>query len=219
MRIEWLHKTGDGRVVVFFNGWGMDGQAVRHLKTDMDVLMFYDYRDLQMREIPVLETYREQYAVAWSMGVWAVAQVLPQLKIVPSKKVALNGTERPVDDQYGIPVRIYELTEKGMNEKGRQKFVRRMLQGSMEEEKWEGILTERPLSEVCEELGEIRKKCTGTTNSLQWDKVYISEKDVIFPVANQQNWWRERCPDVRMIPGGHLPFCNFNSWEEIIEKS
>ena len=50
----------------------------------------------------------------------------------PERCVALNGTTRPVDDEYGIPVKIYELTEKGMNERGREKFFLRMLDGADE---------------------------------------------------------------------------------------
>lgn len=215
MRTEWLNKKGNSRVIVFFNGWGMNGQVVKHLNTKADVLMFYDYRKLAAETGTDLSAYAEIYVVAWSMGVWAATQLLPSLNIQPVKLIALNGTERPVDDQYGIPVRVYELTEKGMTGKGREKFVLRILDN--QEEKQGADFTERALPEVCEELVIIRKLSTGATNELKWDKVYLSEKDVIFPVANQERWWQGRVPEIQMLSGGHFPFYRFKSWEEIIE--
>lgn len=214
MRIEWLNKTGNGRVVLFFNGWGMDGRAVKHLKCRSDVLMFYDYRSMELEVLPDLNAYREINVVAWSMGVWAAAQFLTTRNIRSLKRVALNGTERPVDDRYGIPVRVYALTEKGMTEKGREKFVARMLNAQAENLVVD--FTNRPLSEVCEELSRIREESAVLQNVLEWDTVYISQQDVIFPVAGQQTWWTERGAEIRMLPGGHFPFYQFESWEEII---
>jgi len=216
MRIEWLNRKNSSRIIVFFNGWGMDGQVVRHLKTDSDVLMFYDYRNLTVRVFPALESYRRVEVAAWSMGVWAATQVLPRMNIRPDRLVALNGTACPVDDHYGIPVRIYELTEKGMNEKGREKFMRRMLEGEEERERWGNYSPERSLPEVCEELCLIRQQSTGVKDVLKWDKVYISDKDVIFPVANQQKWWQGRCGKIEKLRGGHFPFYQFSNWEEIV---
>ena len=125
MRIEWLNKKGSDRVIVFFHGWGMDAAGVSHLQMEDDVLMCYDYRSLDFA-FPDLGYYRCIYVVAWSMGVWAADRVISRLEMKPERCVALNGTTRPVDDEYGIPVKIYELTEKGMNERGREKFFLRM---------------------------------------------------------------------------------------------
>lgn len=126
MQIEWLKKQGSGRVLLFFNGWGMDAGAVAHLACDGDMLAVCDYRDLEQGRPEGLEAYAEVDVVAWSMGVWAAANVLPAWGIVSHRLVALNGTEHPVDDRWGIPVRIYRLTELGMNEEGRRKFTGRM---------------------------------------------------------------------------------------------
>lgn len=216
MRIEWLNKKSGDLVVVFFNGWGMDGRAVSHLKTEMDVVMCYDYRDINDVIFPSLRAYKEVYIVAWSMGVWAASNLLSKMNLQPLKLVCLNGTERPVNDEHGIPVKIYQLTEKGMTEKGREKFLRRMLDGVEESKQFEQNRPQRLIEEVCEELTAIRMQSASMQNELKWDKIYISDKDVIFPMVNQQNWWQERCNDIQIISGGHYPFYQFKSWEEII---
>lgn len=217
MRIEWLKKNNGDRVILFFNGWGMDSRAIPQLTGDYDVVAFWDYRRLLEAEWPDLRQYEEIYVVGWSMGVWAAANVIPLLDIAPVKLVALNGTELPVDDQYGIPVRIYELTERGLNEKGRKKFLQRMFAEVREWECFQDKLLSRPLQEVCEELVLIHRQSHCLQSGRQWDKIYISERDVIFPVENQQNFWNARCPDIRILPGGHYPFCRFENWDEILE--
>lgn len=218
MRIEWLHKKGSDRVIVFFNGWGMDQAAVSHLSKDCDVVMVYDYRDLKAGNLPNLDTYPKVYVVAWSMGVWAAANLIPEMQREPSIMIAMNGTEHPVHDFWGIPEKIYALTEKGMNEKGREKFLLRMLNGREELQRFTQNHPQRPIKEVCEELCLIGKQSIGYHNELNWNKVYISEKDIIFPVINQQNWWRDKCSHLQMLPGGHYPFYQFQSWDEILEK-
>lgn len=215
MRIEWLIKKGAGQVVVFFNGWGMDASAVSHLKSNADVVMFYDYRNLSCDNLPDLKEYGEVYVVAWSMGVWAASCVVPYFPVRPRLSVALNGTERPVDDLYGIPVKIYRLTEKGMNERGREKFFSRMVTTDEERQILKERLPGRLIGEQCEELVLIEKQCRGYEKHHTWDNVYVSEKDVIFPVENQLNWWKGKAPVLRLA-GGHYPFTDFEKWEQIL---
>lgn len=216
MRIEWLRQKGGRRVIVFFNGWGMDRQVIAHLKPDCDLLVCYDYRQLVPVEMPVLSAYAECIVVAWSMGVWAAANVWSRQNSLPSRAIALNGTERPVHDKYGIPERIYLLTEKGMNEEGREKFFARMFTETEERECFTAHKPERELREQTEELSLIHKQSTELKNSISWHKVYVSEKDIIFPKINQLNWWQGKT-DIRLLQGGHFPFYRFSSWNEIID--
>lgn len=215
MRIEWLAKKGSRRVVCFFNGWGMDANVVANLSGEVDIVMFYDYRDLTCEPFTATQDYEEVYIVAWSMGVWAASCVIPKLKIQPVLSVALNGTERPVDDCDGIPVKVYELTEKGMDERGREKFFSRMFASKEESQFLSSKKSIRDLPELCEELSLIKRQSIGCQSFHHWDKIYISGQDVIFPVKNQLNWWKDKAP-VTMITGGHYPFSGFKSWEEII---
>lgn len=215
MRIEWICKKNAGRVVLFFNGWGMDGRCIAHLSSESDVVNVYDYRELAGTCPFRQEDYQEIRLVAWSMGVWAAANVLPRWNLRPQSCVALNGTEHPVDDYCGIPVKIYELTEKGMDERGREKFFSRMLADPDQRMRFLENRPQRELAEQCEELGCIRRQAAGLQNSIRWDRIYISEKDVIFPVANQQNAWAGRA-GIQLLKGGHYPFYEFRNWEEII---
>ena len=156
MRIEWLDKKNTGRVIVFFNGWGMDGKAVQHIKGDYDILVINDYRQLDIENLPELVSYQEIYVVAWSMGVWAAANTLMDWGISYERLIALNGTEHPVNDLWGIPEKIYRLTERGMNAAGREKFMLRMLDNAAERERFVDNRPQREVEEVCDELVAIR---------------------------------------------------------------
>lgn len=216
MRTDWVQRKGEGVVLIFFNGWGMDCRAVSHLQTDADLLVCSDYRSLETEGgIPDFSTYHTVYVVAWSMGVWAAANVLPVWGVKPDRLVALNGTERPVDDSYGIPVRVYELTEKGMTEQGREKFFARMLAERNEAALFSVNKPRRILTEQIEELYLIHKLSSEHKKCIKWDKIYISEKDLIFPPENQRRWWEGKAQTVS-LGGGHYPFYRFADWKEIL---
>ena len=218
MQAEWLKKKGNGTLVLFFNGWGMEPWVVGHLKGEEDILAFSDYRTLEIEEevLRGVDNYARVYVVAWSMGVWAAANVLRNWALPLRGTVALNGTERPVDDTVGIPEKVYLLTERGMNPRGRERFVARMLGDAEEKERFKAHPLCRELPELCEELVKIREQCAVARQVWIWDKVYISRQDVIFPPDNQQHWWDGRAKEIRFLPGAHYPFYHFQSWEEIL---
>ena len=48
MKYKWLNRENNDKLIVFFNGWGMDECVVKHLyPDDYDVLMFFDYTTLE----------------------------------------------------------------------------------------------------------------------------------------------------------------------------
>lgn len=217
MRIEWVVKNNAGRVVVFFNGWGMNTDAIKHLDSESDVVVIYDYRSLECDGgLPDLSGYHQIYIVAWSMGVWAAANILSRWDICPVAKIALNGTGHPVDNDYGIPENIYLLTEKGMDEKGREKFLSRMFTDRVCMLRFVELNPTRELSELLDELRLIRVQSRESCADILWDRIYISEKDIIFSPVNQLNWWQGKA-DIRFLSSGHYPFYCFQSWEEILE--
>jgi biotin synthesis protein BioG len=183
-----------------------------------DVLMFYDYRDLSREEAPDLSRYKSVDVAAWSMGVWAASSLLGRWGIVPRRTVALNGTERPVDDLLGIPRVLYALTERGMDVRGRERFYGRMLDHRDERLAFNARHRSlRPVDEMVEELARVREQAAAAPPpGIRWDKAYISVNDRVFPVENQLRWWEDRC-EIAYLPGGHYPFFRFITWESLID--
>jgi biotin synthesis protein BioG len=217
MRREWLIREGGDHLTLFFGGWGLDVRAVNHLAGSGDVLMFYDYREIAAEGPPDTTGYAFVDVVAWSMGVWAAALLLSRWGLSPRCAVALNGTERPVDDRHGIPLKLYLLTERGMDERGRARFIARMLGGKEERATFsDRHEPRRELGEQVEELRRVREQASCERPEMKWDRVFISREDSIFPVENQQNWWQDR-GEITYLAGGHYPFFQFSSWESITD--
>lgn len=201
MKYKWLNKENNERLIIFFNGWGMDESVVNHLEADdFDVVMFYDYNSLDI-DLSVIEGYKEKYLIAWSMGV----MVASLFNIEYKSKTAVNGTLDPIHNEFGIPERIYNLTIKGFSPIGCKKFIQNMFN-----EKVEDFSVNREFEEQKSELSAL--KGYKANKEFKYDRVFISTEDKIIPTANQVKFW-EIEPN---ISGGHAPFYQFKSWSELL---
>ena len=214
MKQVWMKREGTPRLVLFFNGWGMDERAVSHVAGTSDVLEVHDYRQLD-DHLPAARDYDTLHVVAWSMGVWAASVLVDAWGLSPSRAVAINGTGAPVDDLHGIPTRVYTLTERAMNEHGRALFMGRMLSSPDDVAWFRQHTPRRPLDEVVEELHRIREQAASRPGGFPWHLALVSTADVIFPPVNQCRWWEHRVP-VHSIPGGHYPFRQLTDWDKIL---
>ena len=197
-----FYKENNDKLIIFFNGWGMDEKIISHLdRTGFDILVLYDYRDLDI-ELPDMSNYKEKYVIAWSMGVM-ISTLFDFDNVV--KYIAINGTPKPIDDKYGIPEKIYKLTLRSFNEQSCQKFLERMFDVKPPIEMFSNRTFESQKEELANLLG-IEGKV------VSFDKKIVSDKDLIIPTKNQLNYWKN--PDI--IEGGHCPFFRYKSWLEII---
>lgn len=213
MKYKWLNKTNSDKLIIFFNGWGMDDFVVSKLDCgDFDVIVFYDYNDLDL-DID-LPPYKEKHIVAWSMGVM-IATLFDFGEI--KSATAIAGTPYPVHNEYGIPERIYNLTIKGFSDKSVQKFMERMFLTKPDMVKFSDRTIESQKSELVKML-EYKPN-----ENFTYSKVIIPDSDLIIPTKNQTNYWRgskyksgDNGHEVVMIHSGHCPFLSFGSWAEIL---
>lgn len=203
MKYKWLNNDKNQKIIVFFNGWGMDESVVKHLDAeDYDVLMFFDYNDLKTEfNFSLLSTYAQKYLIAWSMGVMTATY----FDIDYNKKITINGTLKPIDDNYGIPKRIYDLTLKGFSPKGLEKFVKSMFD------------TEIPIIQINRKYENQKSELEALVHyqakqDFRYDKIMISSNDKIIPTKNQVAFWGIQ-PNIK---GGHAPFNSFKKWSEFL---
>lgn len=211
MNYKWLQKNNNDKLIIFFNGWGMDENSVSHLNCgDYDVLVLFDYNNLNLdTDIP---KYKEKYIIAWSMGVM-ISGINETEKIRENSVsyTAICGTPFPINDNYGIPERIYDLTVKGFSELSSKKFISRMFNG----EKIPGVITKRTLESQKSELIELKKYTP--SEKVKFDKVIVGENDKIIPTKNQTNYWTDKDVNIIFTPTGHYPFLMYNDWAELVE--
>ena len=113
MKSYWLNNQNNKKLIVFFAGWSFDENPFKILNcNDYDVLMIYDYNDLTPPQILTeLTNYKNKTLITWSMGVFT-AYLLKDLFKDFNCKIAINGTVTPVNNEFGIPVKMFDLTLK-----------------------------------------------------------------------------------------------------------
>ena len=198
MKYKWLNKENNNKLIIFFNGWGMDESIVKHLEFGCyDVIMFYDYNDLNI-DLNIISGYDTKYLTAWSMGV----MIASKFNIDYASKTAINGTLIPIDDEYGIPPKIYDLTIKRLDV---NKFMKQMFE---QDENIPEI--NRNYENQRKELEAI--KTYSANLDFKYNKVIISSNDKIIPTSAQVRFWNIT-PN---IEAGHCPFYHYKTWGELL---
>lgn len=208
MQYKWINKNNNSNLIVFFNGWGMDERIVENLNSsDFDVLTFFDYRTFGLPDINISK-YEKKYLVAWSMGVY-VCNLFYETFEKFDGYTAINGTQKPVDDNFGIPVNAYNLTVDNFNELTCKKFMKKISVPSELQN-----YCPRSLEELKEELISIRD--LKINNYLPFNKVILSTNDRIFPIKNMLNFWQKTNAQIIKAEAGHYLFDKYNSWSDLI---
>ncbi len=223
MKAYWLNKNNKKKVIVFFAGWSFDNFPFEKMlcADEYDVLMLYDYNDMSLPEdLNWLEGYEEKILLTWSMGVFA-AYLNKDMLSQFDYKIALNGTITPVDDKFGIPVKIFELTLKHATTGLGGKFYKNVFSKDEEYQKYELSPVQRSIENRVSELENlyelIKKQPLGFDNVEFYDFAIVCEGDKIIPPLNQLASHKKNNVPVITLPYGHFPFYNFSKWDEIVK--
>lgn len=145
-----------------------------------------------------------------------------------TKKLAINGTPFPVDDEFGIPQKPFLLTLRHAKTGLEGKFYQNIFDKSEEFERYQTTPVERSIENREEELKTLYAKIkTEILKQVQdgkfsnkfndalayYDKALVSSNDKIIPTKNQLNFWGDKA---EILISGHFPYYNFTSWNEIL---
>lgn len=221
MQFSWLVKNNLKRLIVFFNGWSLDEEIIGHLcSSKYDILMFYNYESLDIQEsiFNELNNYDEINIISWSFGVWACSAVIEKFANLKNT-IAINGTLLPIDNEKGIPERIFSLTLSTLSEKNYLKFFKNMFSNFTDADNEK--LSSRDLESKKNELSQIKTLSLENKylNNMEFfSKVIIGRKDRIIPSKNQIKFWTENnfCKIIE-VEQGHYIFDMFNTWDEILD--
>ncbi len=214
MQLYKKQKEGNNRLVLFFNGWGMDEKCISHIYSeDIDVLVFFDYRgDIFLPNIDIAK-YKSIYVVAWSMGVWVANQLTDRILSKVDARIAFCGSPFPINNDFGIPTKIFDMTLEGLKISGIDKFFSRMLNGNSESS---FQLPDRVFYDQIAELMDLKENSLKSeVKDVKWNKVVIGMRDKIFPSSNLINYWEGKT-SVEKSDLPHYPFDEFNTWDKIL---
>jgi len=223
MRLHWQVREGHPRLLLFFNGWGMDERILGMIAPPggRDLLAVCDYTDLRGADAvrAAVAAYPGADLVAWSMGVWAAATVFGSGAALFGTAVAVNGTGRPIDDEYGIPTGLFHATLAAFSERARDSFFRRMCDGR---DACGEFLPFGPLREVEDQRRELlalaRDAGAGVPPPGPFTIALVGSRDRIMPPENQMRYWQGVIP-CRTASLPHLPFARRVGWRELLGET
>lgn len=199
MRVEFLHKNEDSKeLILFFAGFASEPSHFKHLKTQNNVLMVYDYRNFEFEFD--LSFFENTTLIAFSMGVCVASKLLKNLHF--KSKIALNGTNYGVNKKRGIAPSIFLHTAQNFK---LEDFKKALLCERAEFE----FRKEKDLKEELLALYEFCKK--DFAEDFTWDRVYMSEQDLIFPNLALKNSYE----NLISLKEPHFAFFAFDKWEQI----
>ncbi len=205
MQETWLKQDGAQDLVIFILGWAATPNAVQHIAAEgCDIFCVDDYREMHTLRAEDFSSYRRIYLFAWSFGVWVAEQIATELPLY--KAIALNGTPLPVDDRYGMRLRVVLRTMQGLAKVGMNPFnektygtVRAIPEGPFEDRSIEAKIDELQL------LAERSKDTELDASRIPWTQAYIADKDEIFPPQKMWDYWQARGLGVG-FESYHYPF-------------
>lgn len=203
MNFHYLPSDQSTSLIILFLGWGCPAGIFGCLrKPGYDILMIDDYRDFSASDIDKYITgclevdrglkYREFVVVGWSFGVRMGSAFLKETSLDVTLRLAVNGTPSHIDDERGIPRKIFDGTLEGLTEVSLRKF---RLRCAGSKEWYDGYFSavepeEYSLDSWRSQLaifGDMKDASTADFNV--WDKAVIGMADRIFPPANQIKAW------------------------------
>ncbi len=218
MRLLRQNETaGKKGVILFFTGWGMDPAATAHLAAgDYEVHTFWDYTELPAALPAALPRDREVHLVAFSLGVWAAAQ-LPWEPGLLQSALALNGTTEPRSEKTGIPPAVFDGTaENWLMPRARERFLFRMT-GSLPTAQAFSYGTRTPEGQQ-RELRAIASACqrAAAPQGCPYTRALVGTRDRIFPPQAQRLAWENAGVAITERELPHHCLATLNSWEEVL---
>ncbi len=184
MKKYFINNNSD-TLLLFFAGWGCDEYEFEHLKAHSDVLILYEYLDLNL-DFDFSE-YKEINLMAFSAGVFVAS--VTDLNIKVNKKVAISGNPYLFDEHLGLSEKIqkvlYNITEETADDFARNYLVKT-------DEEWKNFHhSKRTLDSCREELEGLKKIYQEQKQNIKniYDLALIGEEDPIFNASVQKEFY------------------------------
>ncbi|HDX3590520.1 TPA: DUF452 family protein [Campylobacter coli] len=197
-----IQNENSQELILVFGGFASHPSHFAHLKSDKNVVLVYDYENLDFKFD--LNSFSKITLIAFSMGVCVASRVLKNIEF--SQKIAINGTPFGIDKLKGIHPAIFAKQIKKFDLTA---FKKSLFEERENEAKDFIFKDEKDLKTELEKLFEFALK--ERNESFIWDKIYSSNHDEIFP----QNALKNTFSKLIFLDEPHFAFFHFKTWDEI----
>lgn len=210
-------REENDHLIIVYGGWGTDENVFTPLcNDDFDFILFYNYSADEALVLPEMKVYKKITLIGWSLGVWAAEYLTPKTGIIPDVTIAVNGTPVPADDQFGIPLKIFEGTLNNISEANMEKFYLRMFGDRKTFRRNSDRIPQRTVKSLNDELRWLYNRIMEQPEpGFRWDYAVSSEIDRVFPSENVNSYWQKQKATRHIIlPLPHYLFNRWNSFSE-----
>lgn len=203
-------------LIVFFAGWGCDQNQFTNLHDNKDVVILYDYQDLDLDFD--FSKYENIYVIAYSAGVFMASIFADRLPNV-RQKAALCGNPYLFDKTLGISKETIQVF-KDITLDNYLQFRRKYMVYSDEEyERYNKLESLRTIESCENELIALQKMYKEKKDNINpmFDQAIVAENDLIFNTEAQRNFYKDKLQVIKNAK--HHIFFHFNSFEDMLVKS
>ncbi|EGC2773635.1 DUF452 family protein, partial [Campylobacter jejuni] len=190
------------KLIVVFGGFASHPSHFSHLKSDKNVILFYDYENFDLNFN--FKAFDELFLIAFSMGVCVANRLLKELNF--KQKIAINGTNLGIDKSKGIHPTIFKKTLQNFKLEHFKKALFKELKSLAKDFIFKD---EKALKIELEKLFDFA--LIKQEENFLWDKVYSSKEDEIFPPNTLKNSFK----NLIFLDKPHFAFFHFKTWDEI----
>ena len=187
MKKYFINNNSD-TLLIFFSGWGCDEFEFEHLDSKSDILILYDYLDLNLYFD--FSKYKEVNLIAFSAGVFVASVFDFDFEI--NKKIAISGNPYLFDEHYGLSEKIqkilYNITEENADDFARNYLVKT-------DAEWNNFHSSKRTLKSCQEefdcLKAIYKDQRNNVKDI-YNYALAGEDDQIFSIQAQKEFYGNR---------------------------
>ncbi len=214
MKQHFINKNSD-KLIMFFTGWGCDEYEFEHLESESDVLLLYDYSDLNLDFD--FSKYNKIDLIAFSAGVFAASIFnFSRFKMPkPDKKIAIDGNPYLFDEHFGLSKDMQELLY-NVNDKNADEFARNYLVKTDEE--WANFRHSRRTTQSCQmELDSLKELYKINKQNIKdiYDEAIFGEDDPIFNISAQKEFYKNRLHFIKNAR--HNIFFKIKNYEQLFD--
>lgn len=210
-------REKNNHLVVLYGDWGTDENVFTPLCTDeFDFILFYNYSSDEALVLPEMKTYKKITLIGWSLGVWAAEYLSQKTGIRPDVTIAVNGTPIPADDNWGIPLDVFEGALNNITRENVGKFYLRIFGDKKTYEANIERVPKRTIKSLNDELRWLYNRIMEQKEpGFRWDFAVSSVKDRLFPSENITGFWGTQKKTKHIILP--LPHYLFKKWESFTD--
>ena len=148
--------------------------------------------------------YEKVFLLAHSYGVYFAN--LFKFDVCFAEAIAVNGTLKPIDKQFGIVPKIFDLTMKNISVETLNKFQRKMFSKENDYEIFNKNNKNFDLKSLIKIMENVKSGLYFENNL--FNKAILSRNDKIFPFLNMKNFWQPLLGEnsIKIIDDSHFPF-------------